>query len=495
MKNSIITFVLFALIVLQSAFAQQMPFSSQYYSNQFITNPALTGNKTSTNVFLTHRSQYSGIAGGPQTSYFTVDGPLRSNKIGLGLTMYSDVTDILNRSGVNASYAYKLDFNGTGSHNLTFGLALGIVNNKINFSKVTVLDMGDPSLNSQEQSKTVINSDFGLAYHIGKLEVGAAIPQIIGNRVNYKNNLGATGTYNMARHYYGSLKYVFDVSTAKEITAYPLVMVRSVAGAPFQYDVNAVIDWKKYGWLGVTYHSNYAVAVSAGLRWKSLSIGYAYDLGISRIKSYAGTTQEFLLSYNIANKNNDDLLDKLKEDILILQKKDTVNTLEIEKLKDTDSIQKTEIDSLKLEIEKLKLISDSAQAILDSHPLTEKEKADADAAKKKADAEKDSLAKVLMEKELNNSGTRTETDSTSAYAGALESGFYIIIGTFSSLDNAQNFTKDAKKKGYKTAQIIQNKKSQLHQIVIFKTKNKDEALQKLEGIKTDYFDVWVLTLE
>jgi cell division septation protein DedD len=160
-----------------------------------------------------------------------------------------------------------------------------------------------------------------------------------------------------------------------------------------------------------------------------------------------------------------------------------------------DSIQKTEIDSLKLEIEKLKLISDSAQAILDSHPLTEKEKADADAAKKKADAEKDSLAKVLMEKELNNSGTRTETDSTSAYAGALESGFYIIIGTFSSLDNAQNFTKDAKKKGYKTAQIIQNKKSQLHQIVIFKTKNKDEALEKLEGIKTDYFDVWVLTLE
>lgn len=510
MKNSIITFVLFVLIVLQNAIAQQMPFSSQYYSNQFITNPAFTGNKNSTNAFLTHRSQYSGIAGGPQTSYFTVDGPLRSNKIGLGLTMYSDITDILSRSGINASYSYKLDFNGSGTHNLTFGLALGIVNNKINFSKVTVLDMGDPTLNTQEQSKTVINSDFGLAYHIGKLEVGAAIPQIIGNRVNYKNNLGATGTYNMARHCYGTLKYVFDVSTAKEIIAYPLIMVRSVSGAPFQYDVNAVIDWKKYGWFGVTYHSNYAVAVSAGLRWKSLSIGYAYDLGVSRIKSYAGTTQEFLLSYNFTNKNDDVLLDKLKEDILILQKKDTSNTIEINKLREDDSLKDSLlldlkikdslnnilIDSLKLELKKLTIIADSAQAMLDGHKsLTDKEKEDAIAAKKKADAERDSLAKVLMDEQLKKSGTRSQTDSLSEYTGSLQAGYYIIIGTFGSIDNARNFMRDAKRRGYKTAEIIQNKKSQLHQIVIFKTKNKEEALEKLDGIKKDYFDVWVLTLE
>ena len=31
----------------------------------------------------------------------------------------------------------------------------------------------------------------------------------------------------------------------KEITAYPLVMFRYVKNAPFQYDINGVIDWKK----------------------------------------------------------------------------------------------------------------------------------------------------------------------------------------------------------------------------------------------------------
>jgi len=47
----------------------------------------------------------------------------------------------------------------------------------------------------------------------------------------------------------------------------------------------------------------------------------------------------------------------------------------------------------------------------------------------------------------------------------------------------------------KTAEIIQNKNNQIYEIVVFKTQNKQEAIDKLDGIKSDYFDVWVLTLE
>ena len=147
MRNSIITFVLFIFITLSGVFAQQMPFSSQYYSNQFITNPALTGNKGDVNAFLTHRTQWTGISGAPQTAYFTMDGPVKRAGVGLGLTMFSDVTDILTRNGANASYSYRLTLKP--DNYLTFGLALGIINNKINFSKVVVVDLSDPILQSQ----------------------------------------------------------------------------------------------------------------------------------------------------------------------------------------------------------------------------------------------------------------------------------------------------------------------------------------------------------
>ena len=74
-------------------------------------------------------------------------------------------------------------------------------------------------------------------------------------------------------------------------------------------------------------------------------------------------------------------------------------------------------------------------------------------------------------------------------------GYYVIIGAFGNHDNAEVFTKDAKSRGYTTAEIIQNKNNKIYEIVVFKTQDKQEAIGKLDGIKSDYFDVWVLTLE
>lgn len=505
MKNSIIPFVLFIIVALTNVEAQQMPFSSQYYSNQFVTNPAFTGNKEGTNAFLTHRTQWVGISGAPQTSYFTVDGPVKQNGIGVGLIMYTDVTDILARTGANATYSYKLKINSTNQ--LTFGLALGIVNNKVNFSKVQVLDITDPYLITQQYSRTVATADFGLAYNWKSLEVGFAVPQLVGNSVKYSNNLGLTGRYNLARHYFGSLKYVFDVIPTKGITAYPLVMIRSVAGAPIQYDINGVIDWKKYGWFGITYHSNYAVAFSAGVRYKALSLGYAYDLGISKIKKYTGTTSEFLLSYNFGNIGNAEEIEKLKLKVTDLQQKDSVSSLKLDELARKDSLKdslilnlQTLADSNKAEIERLKIRLDKISSGVTNNAeemkkqAAERARIEAALAKMKEKEDSTNMAIQLAKSEIPMKTAQTSEFSSDS-GGDATAGYYVIIGAFLSEANAKVFTKDAKKKGYKTAEIIQNKKNQIYEIVVFKTKNREPAIEKLEGIKSDYPDVWVLTLE
>jgi len=120
------------LLISASAFAQQLPFSSQYYTNMFVTNPAFTGTADEdVHAFITHRSQWTGIQGGPQTSYLTLDGPIEAKNIGLGLKVYSDVTDITSRIGAFASYSYKLKIND--DNHILLGLAVGILNNRIDF--------------------------------------------------------------------------------------------------------------------------------------------------------------------------------------------------------------------------------------------------------------------------------------------------------------------------------------------------------------------------
>lgn len=297
------------------AFAQQLPFSSQYYSNPFVLNPAYTGINENISVFLTHRSQWTGLAGAPQTSYFTIDGPIRTKNSSVGLKVYSDVTDIISRVGAFANYSYK--FKIADSNNLYFGVACGVFDNKIDFSKAQIRDTDDPFLSQQAQNKTVFSADLGIVYVLKRLTIGFAVPQILGNRLKYPIVSGNNGYYNLNRHYQGTAKYVFDVSKEKEITAYPLIMVRSVKGAPLQYDINGVIDWKKIGWVGVTYHSNYAMAISAGVRYRSFSVGYAFDIGISKISSYTGSTSEFLLGYIFQSKKEEERFVKVEDRINI----------------------------------------------------------------------------------------------------------------------------------------------------------------------------------
>ena len=63
---------------------------------------------------------------------------------------------------VKIYYSYKLKIND--DNNLYFGLALGVINNKIDFSKAVVRDGADPYLFSTAQTKTAFSADFGLGY-------------------------------------------------------------------------------------------------------------------------------------------------------------------------------------------------------------------------------------------------------------------------------------------------------------------------------------------
>lgn len=365
-------------------FAQQLPFSSQYYTNPFVINPAYTGINEKINVFVTHRSQWTGLAGAPQTSYFTIDGPIQAKNSSLGLKVYSDVTDIISRAGIFGNYSYKLKI--SDSNNLYIGVACGVFNNKIDFSKALIRDADDPFLSQQSQNKTVFSADLGVVYVWKKLTVGFAVPQILGNRIKYPNLNGDNSYYNLSPHYQGSAKYVFDLSKEKEITAYPLIMFRSVKGAPFQYDINGVVDWKSTGWVGLTYHSNYAVAVSAGIRFHNFCFGYAYDMGISKIKSYTGSSSEFLLGYTFGQKKKEqDRFVKVEDprvNIAALAGNANIDTSQalISKMKaDADYNQallarsKAVSDSNQAEIDRLKAELEKAKALAVTTPLNNAE--------------------------------------------------------------------------------------------------------------------------
>ena len=300
MKTNIYSALIFTLCIGVNVLSQQLPLGSQYYVNMYSFNPAEVGT-SSLQSFFSHRNQYAGITGGPQTTYLSVDGPTKYDKIGLGFMAMSDRTDILSKNTFVVSYSYKLKFGQ--NHGLNFGLNLGILNNSIAFDEAIIIDEDDALVSNSSRSKTGFTSDFGLLYKIKELQIGVSVPQIFSNSNLYINTLGEKFSFTSSRHYRASLKYTFFLNESKNLSIYPLLAARFVNGAPFQYDANVVVDFKKIGWIGMTYHSNYAFSSSVGLRYQNMIIGYVYDYPIGNLNQFTKGSHEFILGYRFGDQN------------------------------------------------------------------------------------------------------------------------------------------------------------------------------------------------
>jgi type IX secretion system PorP/SprF family membrane protein len=278
-----------------TGYAQQLPLYSQSYFNPFLYNPAATGVSGETNAFLIHRSQWTGIAGAPVTNAFTIDGFMDAKNVGLGFTLFNDVQDINERLGIYASYAYRLKIND--DQQLRFGLSLGFLDNRIDFSRAVVKDASDPMLLPGMQRKSGLDANIGVSYNWKDLRVGISVPQLIGQRTEFAN-YDTRSFYQLNRHYLGTVNYKYIFNEDQQLAVEPMVMVRFLPNTPFQYDVNAQVSWKNMVWVGASYRSDYAVGINARVKlFGNLSAGYAYDLILTPLKTSAGFSHEFMLGY------------------------------------------------------------------------------------------------------------------------------------------------------------------------------------------------------
>lgn len=290
--------VLIIVIVFISSLAnaQQIGMYSHYFYNPMVYNPAFAGSGNVINTMLLSHSQWAGFKGAPKLTIFTLDGNLVAKKVGTGLTLINDRKGISNRTGGNLSYSYRLTINDDA--HLRFGWSFGIINHTLDFSDALVENTLDPVLFTDIQRKTTFDGNAGMAVVWKDLELGAAVPQIIGNKINYVDNDNVRLYYTQARHIMASLKYKFFIVKDKGISIAPQGLIRFVPNTPFQYDGNINLDWKDKFWIGATYKSDYAIAANVGFcLYKRLYLGYSYDIIIGNIGNYSGISHEIMINF------------------------------------------------------------------------------------------------------------------------------------------------------------------------------------------------------
>jgi type IX secretion system PorP/SprF family membrane protein len=284
-------YIVALLLMSELSFSQQLPLYSQYMLNDYAYNPAIAGTKDYYLVKSNNRYQWVGITDAPRTYILSVYGPHKTKDMGFGGFVFNDVTGPTARTGMYASYAYNVKIND--EIRFSSGLSLGVLQYKIDGSKIILHDAGDQTLSDGMYVDYMPDANLGINIYSKKFSFGIAANQLMSNNIKFKE-VEQLGINKIKRHLMINGSYLFEISNDFEVE--PSLMFKYITPAPMQFDINARVIYRKMAWLGFSLRTKDALSVMVGYTFKDqLMFGYSYDISTTNIKNYSSGTHELML--------------------------------------------------------------------------------------------------------------------------------------------------------------------------------------------------------
>ena len=294
MKTKLFSFVLmFTAIV---SFAQQDAQFTQYMYNTININPAYAGSRGALSIFALHRTQWVGLEGAPVTNAVSINTPLKSNNLGLGVSIINDKIGPTHENTISADLSYTVPTSET--FKLSFGIKATANLFDLDVTRLNPAD-DDPSLHDYN-NKFSPNIGAGVYWHSNKAYIGFSVPNFIETN-RYDDN--EVAIFKEKINYYLIAGYVFDLNNY--IKFKPAVLTKMVKGAPLQMDVSGNFMFNNKFMVGIAYRWSAALSAMVGFQVSDgLYIGYGYDHETTNLVNYNSGSHEIFLRYELF-KNND----------------------------------------------------------------------------------------------------------------------------------------------------------------------------------------------
>jgi type IX secretion system PorP/SprF family membrane protein len=288
------TFLLMAITAISTTTlkAQLNPLSAQYYTNQYLINPAFAGAGQGIKLNGAYRKLWNNVEGSPLTQNLTVDYGF--NKVGIGLAINNESSGLERQTRVVGSYAYHLQLNNNNQQ-LHFGVSLGFMSQRLENADIYG-DPADPSVGQYNDRKTYLDGDFGIAYTSDKLNIQAAIPNLKSVLKNDVIKLADVATF------YTAVSYKIWISEGVEgMDIEPKVAYRGVKGFDNIWDAGVqmgIADKQVY--LLAMYHSTENATFGLGMDYKKkYLISGSYTTQTSALSTYTNGSFELNLRLSL----------------------------------------------------------------------------------------------------------------------------------------------------------------------------------------------------
>ncbi|MBC8297715.1 MAG: PorP/SprF family type IX secretion system membrane protein [Pelagibacterales bacterium] len=291
-------FFIISMVLAISTFAQQEPLFTQYYVNDMVINPAVSGSKTYNPLTIQTRQQWLGFEGAPLTSNISYHGALNDRSAMGGYLMF-DKAYPTTQANLHLNYAYHipLDYDKV---NLSFGLGAKVMYHNLDFNEEDLPPGYDLAFSTSSHEEYLGDASSGVYLYGSNFYTGFSVSNMLESSFNTAVS-GSPYPNSELRIYYGMGAYRFNIIN-NDWQLEPSFLIRKMHFQSSMTDLTTRILYLENTWGGLTYRTNGTAILSMGFGTENMNISYSYDHTFAgEIMPYTYGTHELGISFRINN--------------------------------------------------------------------------------------------------------------------------------------------------------------------------------------------------
>jgi type IX secretion system PorP/SprF family membrane protein len=521
--------LLLVFMVIRPVFSQVLPLNSQIFLNPYYYNPAFAGFEDRPAFYLYRRQQWTGIEGAPETVGFNFH-TIFNEKISFGIYAMNDKASIFNTSRALFTFGYRASFDEF--HYLSFALSGGA---GFNNTDLSTIDPDDPAMANALENSIFLDGNAGFNYYNNGFNLGLSLPKIFKNTAITDQSF-TQGEISPLNDVIAMTSYRWEISE-NNFAFEPWIMYYYTKDLPGQFEAIGLFHLADVFWLGGSYRQNYGMSGMVGLNIKdNFKFGYAYEFFTNELGSFNNGTHDIQLALVFGKKEKKGKVNMIEQRREMLR---TMGRLPSQQTKpaaqptpaptpdapaysDEDALKDLMLTEETPIIEETMVIEDTltVEEVVIPEPevneedelirqmdeetkITFEEPAELTDKNKRQTAE-ELIAEIdnaeeFVEPTLNNEGVYIgpTTVKKGDHLLELDKGNYVVVGTFGSYREAEEYSDKLFIKGFYTkfGYITQTR---IYYVYIFENEDVQECndtSERFKAVGAQFRENWVLQVQ
>jgi type IX secretion system PorP/SprF family membrane protein len=420
----------------------------QYFNDPSIVNLAAINTQQRSSLSLFYNRMYAAVPGSPENLAINLALPVADKNIGFAVQFAQEKVGFSQLQTWNVGYAYTAKL--TDKARLHFAAGLGLLNQRFDLLNAIYTDPDDPLIDALQLGTRSNRIDLrgAVLYQRGAFMAGLAGSRLVNPRFDY-NYFRYRADYNLQTVTNFMARHNIPLSGDGRIVLMPSMVASLYDLDHLRLQANASVMVGESVWAGITYTDNRLGGFNLGVNlYNSVRLGYAFATPLARLNTQLGASHEVFTSFSFGNQT-------------------TVREPDVAK------VDPVEVKPLMPEPEKPETLSGPVKPA----PVPQRSRDTTRIAPTPVPPPAPPAAKP---------GTVPE--------GWPKPGYYVVVGTFSSAENADRRIRELAAQGISTKRMYYPP-NKYYYVYIRYTLNQDEANRiKLEGVP-GINDIWVRTVE